>query len=219
MVLYAVFVTWLHRYTQESDVVIGSVVAGRRRVELEDVIGYCVNTVALRSELSDGLTGQDLLKQVRRVVADAYDHQELPFEEVIEALALRREGTLSPLFNVMIVCEDDPLSAFKIRDLEATHLPWEPTVSEFDLVLMVVNKGQGLELALLYNSTIFDDSTVSRMLGQIETLLGELIKNLRPVLASSRTHVGGAPANSSWNGTNQSSVPLSAASYSHRGTG
>ena len=176
MVLYAVFVTWLHRYTQESDVVVGSVVAGRRRVELEDVIGYCVNTVALRSELSDGLTGQDLLKQVRRVVADAYDHQELPFEEVIEALSLRREGTLSPLFNVMIVCEDDPLSAFKIRDLEATHLPWEPTVLEFDLVLMVVNKGQGLELALLYNSTIFDDSTVSRMLGQIETLLGEFIK-------------------------------------------
>ena len=176
MVLYAVFVTWLHRYTQESDVVVGSVMAGRRRVELEDVIGYCVNTVALRSELSDGLTGQDLLKQVRRVVADAYDHQELPFEEVIEALSLRREGTLSPLFNVMIVCEDDPLSAFKIRDLEATHLPWEPTVSEFDLVLMVVNKGQSLELALLYNSTIFDDSTVSRMLGQIETLLGELIK-------------------------------------------
>ena len=176
MVLHAVFVTWLHRYTQESDVVVGSVVAGRRRVEIEDVIGYCVNTVALRSELSDGLTGQDLLKQVRRVVTDAYDHQELPFEEVIEALALRREGTLSPLFNVMIVCEDDPLSAFKIRDLEATHLPWEPTASEFDLVLMVVNKAQGFELALLYDSTIFDDSTVSRMLGQLETLLGEFIK-------------------------------------------
>ena len=176
MVLYAVFVTWLHRYTRESDVVVGSVVAGRRRVELEDVIGYCVNTVALRSELSDGLTGKDLLKQARRVVADAYDHQELPFEEVIEALSLRREGTLSPLFNAMIVCEDDPLSAFKIRDLEATHLPWEPTVSEFDLVLIVVNKGQGLELALLYNSSIFFDSTVSRMLGQIEMLLRELIK-------------------------------------------
>ena len=62
MVLYAVFVTWLHRYTQESDVVVGSVVAGRRRVELEDVIGYCVNTVALRSELSDGLTGQGLVE-------------------------------------------------------------------------------------------------------------------------------------------------------------
>ena len=59
------------------------------------MIGYCVNTVALRAELSDGLTGQDLLKQVRRVVTDAYDHQELPFEEVIEALSLQREGALS----------------------------------------------------------------------------------------------------------------------------
>ena len=224
MVLYAVFVTWLHRYTQESDVVVGSVVAGRRRVELEDVIGYCVNTVALRSELSNGLTGQGLLKQVRRVVADAYDHQELPFEEVIEALSLRREGTLSPLFNVMIVCEDDPLSAFKIRELEATHLPWEPTVSEFDLVLMVVNKNQGLELALLYNATIFDDSTVSRMLGQLETLLGELIK--KPEVSSLRaivTHVGGASAAFSWNGTEQKFrfhfLPVSMLSSRHRLSG
>ena len=120
------------------------------------MIGILCEYGGVAVELSDGLTGQDLLKQVRRVVTDAYDHQELPFEEVIEALSLRREGTLSPLFNVMIVGEDDPLSAFKIRDLEATHLPWEPTASEFDLVLMVVNKGKGLELALLYNSTIFD---------------------------------------------------------------
>lgn len=176
MALYAVFVTWLHRYTQESDIVVGSVAAGRRRVELENVIGYCVNTVALRTQLSDGLTAQDLLKQVRRVVIDAYDHHELPFEEVIEALSLRREGTLSPFFNVMIVLEDDPLFSFKIRDLEATHLPWELTASEFDLVLMVVNKAQGLDLALLYNSTIFEDSTIDRMLGQLETLLGEFIK-------------------------------------------
>ena len=177
MVLYAVFVTWLNRYTQEPDVVVGSVVAGRRRVELEDVIGYCVNTVALRSILSDGLTAQDLLKQVRRMVTDAYDHQDLPFEEVIEALSLRREGTLSPLFNVMIVGEDDPLSAFAIRDLEVTHLPWEPTASEFDLVLLVVNKVHGVELVLLYDSTIFDQSTIGRMLGQIETLLGNFVKS------------------------------------------
>ncbi len=211
MVLYAVFVTWLHRYTQESDIVVGSVVAGRNRVELEDVIGYFVNTVALRSKLSDGLTGQDLLRQVRRVVIDAYDHQELSFEEVIEALSLRREGTLSPLFNVMIVLEDDPLSAFKIRDLEATHLPWELTASEFDLVLMVVNKVQGLELALLYNATIFNDSTIYRMLGQIETLLGEFIKKpearlseLSLLTAEERRHIL-----LEWNQT-EVPVPLSA---------
>ncbi|MBI5673196.1 MAG: AMP-binding protein, partial [Nitrospirae bacterium] len=176
MVLYAVFATWLHRYTQESDVVVGSIVAGRRRRELEDVMGYCVNTVALRSEVSDGLTGQELLKQIRRVVVQAYDHQELPFEEVIEALSLQRERSLSPLFNVMIVCEDDPLSTFTVKDLEVTHLPWEPTASEFDLVLMVVNKAHGLELAFLHDSTIFDDSTVDRMLGQLEILLEEFLK-------------------------------------------
>jgi non-ribosomal peptide synthetase component F len=151
--------------------VIGSIVSARRRKELEDVMGYCVNTVALRSELSDGLTVQDLLKQIRRVVVDAYDHQDLPFEEVIEALSLQRERSLSPLFNVMIVGEDDPLSTFSVKDLEVTHLPWEPTASELDLVLMVVNKVDGLELAFLYDSTIFEDSTVDRMLGQLEILL------------------------------------------------
>ncbi|MBS0184104.1 MAG: amino acid adenylation domain-containing protein [Nitrospira sp.] len=176
MVLYAVFSTWLHRYTQESDVVIGSIVAGRHRREIEDVMGYCVNTVALRCELSDGLTGQELLKQIRRVVVDAYDHQELPFEEVIEALSLQRTRQLSPLFNVMIVCEDDPLSTFTVKDLEVGHLPWEPTASEFDLVLMVINKVDGLDLALLYDSTIFDDSTIDRMLEQIEILLEEFLK-------------------------------------------
>ncbi len=176
MVLHAVFATWLHRYTQESDVVIGSIVAGRHRRELEDVMGYCVNTVALRCELSDGLTGQELLKQIRRVVVGAYDHQELPFEEVIEALSLQRARSLSRLFNVMIVCEDDPLSTFTVKDLEVGHLPWEPTVSEFDLVLMVINKMGGMDLAFLHDSTIFDDSTIDRMLGQLEILLEEFLK-------------------------------------------
>lgn len=177
MVLYAVFAIWLHRYTQESDMVIGSIVAGRRRKEIEDVMGYCVNTVALRAELSEGLTGQELLNQLRRVVVEAYDHQDLPFEEVIEALSLQRARQLSPLFNVMMVWEDDPLSTFHVKDLEITHLPWEPTASEFDLVLMVVNKAGGLDLAFLHDATIFDDSTIDRMLGQLEFLLEEFLKN------------------------------------------
>jgi non-ribosomal peptide synthetase component F len=176
MVLYAVFATWLHRYTQESDLVIGSIVAGRRRRELEDMMGYCVNTVALRSAFSDGLTVLELLKQVRRVVVEAYDHQELPFEEVIEARSLHRARSLSPLFNVMMVWEDDPLSTFIVKDLEVAHLAWEPTASEFDLVLMVVNKVDGLGLALLHDSTIFEDSTIDRMLEQLEILLEEFLK-------------------------------------------
>ncbi|OQW39408.1 MAG: hypothetical protein A4C66_11135 [Nitrospira sp. HN-bin3] len=176
MVLYAVFAMWLHRYTRESDIVIGSIVAGRRRREFEDMMGYCVNTVALRSELSEGLTGHELLKQIRRVVIEAYEHQDLPFEEVIAALSLQRARQLSPLFNVMMVCEDDPLSTFSIKDLEITHLPWEPTASEFDLVLMVINKADGLNLAFLHDSTIFEDSTIDRMLGQLEILLDGLLE-------------------------------------------
>src|SRR6185369_363557 len=104
-----------------------------------------------------------------------------------------------------------PLPAFKIRGLEATHLPWEPTVAEFDLVSMVVKKVQGLELALLYNATIFDDSTVGRMLGQLETLLGEFIKKpesrlgeLSLLTSEERRHIL-----LKWNQT-KAPVPLSA---------
>ncbi|MFO0700819.1 MAG: amino acid adenylation domain-containing protein [Nitrospira sp.] len=176
MVLYAVFVTWLHRYTQASDIVVGSAVAGRRRVEIEDAIGAFVNTVALRSELSNDLTGLELLQQARRVVTGALDHQDLPFEEVVESLSVQRNGIRSPLFNVMIVSETDPLSAFKIKNLEAVHCPWESTPSEFDLILMVVNKEPSLELALVFDSVIFDDTTANRMLQQILTLTKEFLR-------------------------------------------
>ncbi|MGC4095735.1 MAG: amino acid adenylation domain-containing protein [Nitrospira sp.] len=175
MVLYAVFALWLHRYTHESDLVIGSVVAGRRRRELEDVMGYFVNTVALRCDLSESLTGDALLKHVRRLVADAHDHQELPFEEVLESLSVCREQSRAPLFNVMMICEDDPVSTFKLRELEVSHFPWEPTSAEFDLVFMLVNHVQGLELGMLYDATIFEESTIIRMLGQLERLLEEFI--------------------------------------------
>ena len=175
MVLYAVFALWLHRYTRESDLVIGSVVAGRRRRELEGVMGYFVNTVALRCDLSESLTGEAFLKHVRRLVADAHDHQELPFEEVIESLSVHRAQSHAPLFNVMMVCEDDPLSTFNLRELEVSHLPWEPTSAEFDLVFMLVNRVQGMELGMLYDATIFEESTITRMLGQLERLLEELI--------------------------------------------
>jgi len=176
MVVYAVFATWLHRYTREPDVVIGSIVSCRRRRELEGMMGYCVNTVALRAQFSDGQTVQELLTKIRRVVGEAYDHQDLPFEEVIEALSLQRERSLSPLFNAMIVSEDDPLSTFSLKDLEITPLPWEPTASEFELALIVVNKAGELDLAFLYDSTIFADATIDRMLGQLEVLLEEFLK-------------------------------------------
>ena len=184
MVLYAVFATWLHRYTQESDIVIGSIVAGRRRRELEDVMGYCVNTVALRAEVSDGLTGHELLKQIRRVVVQAYDHQELPFEEVIEALSLQRERSLSPLFNVMIVCEDDPLSTFTVRDLEVAHLPWEPTASEFDLVLMVVNKADGLDWRFSMIPRFLTTRRSTECWDSWRSCLRNFSRNLRPVLTN-----------------------------------
>ena len=143
--------------------------------ELEGVMGYFVNTVALRCDLSESLTGEAFLKHVRRLVVDAHEHQELPFEEVIESLSAHRAQSHAPLFNVMMVCEDDPISTFNLRALEVSHLPWEPTSAEFDLVFMLVNKGQGLELGMLYDATIFDESTITRMLGQLERLLEEFI--------------------------------------------
>ena len=113
------------------------------------------------------------------------------------------------------------MSAFKIRDLEATQSPWEPTASEFDLVLMIVNKAQGLGLALLYDSSIFDDSTIGRMLGQIETLLEEFIKKPEARLCElSLLIVGGASAHPPGMEPDQSSGSVFCRyPCPHRGTG
>ncbi|SLM49151.1 putative Multi-domain non-ribosomal peptide synthetase [Nitrospira japonica] len=175
MLLYAAFAVWLQRCTRTDDIALGTVVANRRLSGVEQAIGYFANTVVLRLDLTDVRTVRDLLTRSRNVVAGAYDHQDVPFERVIEALNAQGDGTPAVPFNVMIVWEDDPLTDLALRDMKASHLPIDDFAVEFDLTLLILNRKDRLELVLLYDKDIFDGSTVDRMLDQVVMLLQAMV--------------------------------------------
>ena len=174
MVLYAAFTAWLHRCARTDDVVVGSVVANRRS-NWNELFGYAVNSVVLRIDMASVATGEELLTRARQVVASAYDHQDVPFEQVAASLGSRPNSSTGRLFNVMLVWEDDPLTALTLRGVTARRLPIEDVAAEFDLTLLVVNGARGLELTMLYDRALFDAPTVDRMLAQIEILLSGLV--------------------------------------------
>ncbi|MDO9119950.1 MAG: amino acid adenylation domain-containing protein [Nitrospira sp.] len=177
MAVYSALCAWLQRATRTTDIVVGTVLANRRQSHWQDVVGYFANTVALRMDLSDVETGEQLLRRARQTVGDAYDHQDVPFERVIGALKGRRAADSPHVFNVMIVWEDDPLSELHLEGLSVRHVPLDDVAVELDLTLLVVNGIEGLELVMLYDRALFDGGTVDRMLAQIEMILSGLIAN------------------------------------------
>lgn len=177
MVVYSALCAWLQRVTRTTDIVVGTVVANRRQSHWQDVVGYFANTVALRMNLSDVETGEQLLRLARQTVCDAYDHQDVPFERVIGALKGRRDAESPHVFNVMIVWEDDPLSDLRLAGLSVGHFLIDDVAVELDLTLLIVNGVAGLELVMLYDRALFDGGTVDRMLAQIEIILKGLIEN------------------------------------------
>ena len=177
MAVYSALCAWLQRATRTTDIVVGTVVANRRQSQWQDVVGYFANTVALRMDLSDVETGEELLSRARQTVCDAYDHQDVPFEQVIGALKGRRAADSPHVFNVMIVWEDDPLSDLRLEGLSVRPFLIDDVAVELDLTLLVVNGVDGLELVMLYDRALFDGGTVDRMLAQIEIILKGLIEN------------------------------------------
>ncbi|MCC6140583.1 MAG: amino acid adenylation domain-containing protein [Nitrospira sp.] len=177
MTVYSALCAWLQRATRTTDIVVGTVLANRRQSQWQDVVGYCANTVALRMDLSDVETGEQLLRLARQTVCDAYDHQDVPFERVIGALKGRKSADSPHVFNIMIVWEDDPLSELHLDGLSVSHVPIDDVAVELDLTVLVVNGIDGLELVMLYDRALFDGGTVDRMLAQIELLLKGLLEN------------------------------------------
>ncbi|SCE78278.1 non-ribosomal peptide synthetase [Micromonospora mirobrigensis] len=168
----------LSRYSGQDVVVIGVPIANRHRAELEPIIGFLVNTVALRVDLRGNPRFSDVLLQVRRQLFDAQAHQEIPFDRVVEALCPERNLGYNPIFQVMVADESLPLLEHVSDQVRAE--PWmhrlveegmSLRVSRFDLVLMVQEDPEGLRLGFEYSTDLFRDRTIARMADQFEVLL------------------------------------------------
>ena len=171
MTLLAAFQTLLARYTGQEDIVVGSPIAGRTRVETEGLIGFFVNTLVLRTDLTGNPTFRTLLARVREVCLDAYAHQDVPFEKLVEELKPERTLSQSPLFQVMFVLQNAPRTTLALPGLTLTPLRVESGTAKFDLTVFVTATDAGLQTLAEYNTDLFDAATIDRLLGHFQTLL------------------------------------------------
>ncbi len=175
MTLLAAFQTLLYRYTRQEDIVVGTPIAGRTRSELEDLIGFFVNTLVLRTRLSDNPPFRELLSRVRTIALEAYEHQDLPFEKLVEELHPQRIPGYSPLFQVMFVLENTPKSILELSGLQIESLPVDTGTAKFDLTLTIREKAAGWEGVFEYNTDLFESTTIIRMAEHLQILLQSIV--------------------------------------------
>ena len=175
MVLLAAFQTLLHRHSGQDDIVVGSPTAGRMLVETEGLIGFFVNTLALRTDLRGDPTFRALLARVRETALAAFAHQDLPFEKLVEELRPERTLSRTPIFQVMFALQNAPRTPLALPGLTVVPLPVEPAVAKFDLVLDVTEEGGGLTTVIEYNADLFDAATIDGMGRQFGTLLEGIV--------------------------------------------
>ncbi len=173
MTLVAAFQTLLYRYTGQDDLVVGTVNAGRTRVEIEALIGLFENTLALRSDLSGNPPFRELLGRVREVVLEAQAHQDLPFEYLVKELQPERQLGQNPLFQVMLTLE--PTLSTLPSGWTLTPMEVETGTSRFDLTLEVEERPDGLLGRFEYRTDLFDEATIARMAGHWHTLLAGIV--------------------------------------------
>lgn len=175
MTLLAAFKVLLNCYTRQDDLVVGTPVANRNRLETEGLIGFFVNALVLRTDLSGNPTFRELLRRVRRVCVDAYVHQDLPFERLVEGLHLERDLSRNPLFQVMFVLQNQPVHAVELPGLSLIPVLAESGTTHFDLTLHIVESEQGMIATAAYNSDLFAADTITRMLEHFRTLLEAIV--------------------------------------------
>jgi amino acid adenylation domain-containing protein/FkbM family methyltransferase len=194
MTLLAAFQTLLHRYTGQDDIIVGSAVANRSRVELEPLIGFFVNTLVMRGDLSGDPTFRDLQARARKVALGAYNHQDVPFEKLVEELHPERNLSQSPLFQVAFALQNVPSQPFDLPGLRGNRIAIESGTAKFDLLLSIVDESQELVAMMDYSTDLFEATTVSRMLGHFQTLLQGIVANPDrrlselPLLTEAETH-------------------------------
>jgi len=173
--LLAAFKTLLHRYTGQTDILVGSPVAGRNRSELENLIGFFLNMLPLRTDLSGNPTFRHVLARVREVCFGAYSHQDLPFEKLIEEMRPERSLSRNPVFQVIFTLQNTPRLSLELAGLRTEELEIFTGITRFDLELFMEERDNELQGYLNYSTDLFDESKIIRMLGHFETLLTEIV--------------------------------------------
>ena len=185
MTLLAAFNTLLHRYTGQTDIIIGTDLANRTHKEIEGLIGFFVNMAALRTELSDGMRFLDLLKRIREVTLGSFANQDLPFDRLVEELRPERAPGQSPVFQVVFVLENAAQRASTMEGLNLTPIQVGVETVRFDLTLLMEEDSDGrLSGSWLYSTELFDGASISKMSDRFQALLDSIVRQPDARLAS-----------------------------------
>ena len=171
MTLLAAFQLLLQRHSGQDDIVVGSPIAGRNKVEVEGLIGLFVNTLVLRTDLSGDPTFMELLGRVREVALGAYAHQDLPFDKLVEELQPERDLSRNPLFQVMFILQNAPPAELDLPGIKPSVQSAQRVTAKFDLTLAMIKKSDGLRGMLEYNSDLLDAATAESLADHFQTLL------------------------------------------------
>ncbi|MCC5608950.1 amino acid adenylation domain-containing protein [Nostoc sp. CHAB 5834] len=183
MTLLAAFNTLLFRYTNQEDICVGTTIANRHSRDLESLIGYFLNTVVIRTDLTGNPSFRELLQRVRDLAWEAYTHQDLPFDQLVAKLQPKRDLSYTPLFQVMFVLENAPKQKMQLPGLILSYLEMPMATANFDLSLSMRETEQGLLAKFEYNTDLFDADTITRMAGNFQTLLWAIANNpQQPIL-------------------------------------
>jgi amino acid adenylation domain-containing protein len=175
MTLLAAFQVLLHRYSGQEDIVVASPIANRNHAELEPLIGFFVNTLALHSNLAGNPTFLAVLTQVQQTTQAAYDHQELPFERLVEALRPERNLAYNPIVQVVFALQNAPMGDFELPGLQVTLADLDVKSTRFDLEFHLWESQDRLHGFCIYNRDLFDASTIERMVGHFQVLLQGIV--------------------------------------------
>ncbi|MEW6737531.1 MAG: amino acid adenylation domain-containing protein, partial [Acidobacteriota bacterium] len=177
MILLTAWKVLLARYSGQDDIVVGSFIANRNHIETEGMIGFFVNNIALRSDLSGNPNSRELLSQIREVTLNAYLHQDIPFEMILEAVQPERDISRTQLFQVMFVLQNTPQATMKFPGVSLSAIEIRNSRANFDLTLWMQEDEEGIAGSLEFNSDLFEITTIKRMVGHLTTLLKSIVAN------------------------------------------
>jgi amino acid adenylation domain-containing protein len=184
MTLLAAFQSLLHRYSGQDDILTGSPIANRTHSETERLIGFFVNTLVLKSNFSDNPDFRTLLKRVRETTLGAYAHQDLPFEQLVEALQPDRDMSHSPLFQAAFILQNVPIGALELPGLTMSPVEAERGTAKYDLTLTTAETAHGIECHLEYNTDLFEAETIERMHQHYKILIEGILADHKQKISS-----------------------------------
>ncbi len=177
MAVLAAFKVLLYRYTGQTDLLVGTPISGRSRVEFENLFGYFLNTLVLRSDVSGNPTFRDVLRQVRDVTLEAYAHQDLPFERVVQTLRPERDLSRTPLFQVALVVQHASKQSWDLPGIEVRCTELDTGTAKFDVALFVTEGANGWTAEFEYSTDLFDENAMARMADHFRDIVQQVAAN------------------------------------------